>query len=40
VVVADSLTHFQGMRVEKAQRAVTLGALLILQKSIYISAPV
>lgn len=40
VVVADSFSCLQEMRVEKVQGAVTLGALLILQESIYSSAPV
>jgi hypothetical protein len=40
VVVADSFLCWQELRVEIVQGAVTLGALQILQKSIYISAPV
>jgi hypothetical protein len=40
VVVADSFLCWQEMRVEKVQGSVKLGALLILKKSIYISAPV
>lgn len=40
VVVPSSFLRYQGVRVEKVQGSVKLGALLILQTSMYISAPV